>query len=212
MCIQCVYMFAWVCLRTGYPNSNGSWIIYDYLSCSRWQRLYILWGISYTRFSHTPIYNSTQNHCGMCTLHISVPNHVLWMWKEGGNRVKWRPHIISTQALRSYPWPVGFAQTCLVHSFIHKNYVAKAYLELSNCQSWAESRYVPSSPKKNHTCWLLHQPWHWEFLAFPLAEISDLSTLSTSYLVHIWSRLLHHGVSIHHQPSSIVVNNQHFIH
>ena len=39
----------------------------------------ILWGISYTRFSDTPIYNSTQNQCGMCTLHISVPNHVLWM-------------------------------------------------------------------------------------------------------------------------------------
>ena len=146
----CLHGFVMVCLRIGYPNSNGSWIIYDYLSCSQWQRLfYGVYRIPDFQ-THPYIYNSTENHCGMCTLHISVPNHVLWMWKEGGNRVKWRPHIISTQALRSYPWPVGVAQTCLVHSFIHKNDVAKGYLELSNCQSWAESRYVPSSPKKNH--------------------------------------------------------------
>ena len=108
-------MFAWLCLRMRYPqNSNGLYmIIYD-VPCDN---DYLMGYLVYPIFRHTHIYiriwfytkplwdvHFTQS------LHIFSPNHGLWMRKEGGNRVKWRASN-GTQALRSYPWPVGFAQT-----------------------------------------------------------------------------------------------------
>ena len=96
MCIQCVYMFAWVCLRIGYPNSNGSWIIYDYLSCSRWQRLF--YGVYRIPDFQTHPYTILHKTIVGCALYTSL-FQIMFFGCERKVVIGWSGHLTSS-ALR----------------------------------------------------------------------------------------------------------------
>ena len=182
-------MFAWLCLRMRYPqNSNGSYmIIYDV----PYDNDYLMGYLVYPIFRHTHIYQDMILHKTSvgCALYTSLFQIMVFGCErkvdEGGNRVKWRASN-GPQALRSYPWPVGFAQTASQKVDEHASF-------LRSSAKWFGQGYL--GPTANlgqnhdlHPGFLVTQTGCYinQILAFPLHSCLNFSFEPYPTQHHIW--------------------------